>query len=61
LVAEFTAVVDSGGDVVTLRVAPPDSEVEPGEYRWDLERDGNGIVQTVLAGRVSVKGDITRV
>lgn len=61
LVAEFTVTVDPSGDFVTLRVDPPDSEVEPGVYRWDLERQQGGSPLTLLAGKLTVVGDITRV
>lgn len=61
LVAEFTITVEAAGDLITLRLDPPDSEVEPGGYRWDLERQQNGLPFTVLAGKLTVVGDITRV
>ncbi len=61
LVAEFMVTVDPSGDFVTLRVDPPNSEVEPGTYRWDLERQQNGSPLTLLAGKLTVVGDITRV
>jgi len=61
LVAEFVVSLEPSGDLLTLRVDPPDSEVEPGEYRWDLKRRANGNPKTILAGKVTVVGDVTRV
>lgn len=60
LVAEFDVSVAGNGTDVTLRLDPPASEVEPGKYRWDLERRSNGSPLTVLAGEIVVQGDITR-
>jgi hypothetical protein len=46
--------------VVVFFVGAPDTELDPGSYRYDVERTQGGVVETVLKGRLVVTGDITQ-
>jgi hypothetical protein len=62
LLATFSVTVSGpNNSELVLRVDPPDTVVEPGDYRWDLERTSSGRRKTLLAGKFKVVGDITDV
>jgi hypothetical protein len=54
-------VTDGAGGEVTVSLQDSVTEgLTPGEYVWDLEENASGFVSTVLAGVVTVLGDVTR-
>lgn len=53
-------VVNAATGVVVFSVAAPDTDIDPGQYRYDAERTQSGVVQTLVAGRLVVTGDITQ-
>lgn len=51
---------NASSGVVVFSVAAPDTDIDPGRYRYDVERTQSGVVQTLVAGRLTVTGDITQ-
>lgn len=58
----FTCTVDTEAATVTLDMAAATTAtITPGEYVFDLEQtDAEGLVQTIIAGKVTVLQDVTR-
>lgn len=52
--------VNAATGVVVFSVAAPDTDIDPGHFRYDVERSQGGTVETVVAGRLVVTGDITQ-
>lgn len=59
LLADFAVTLTDGGSLLTISLQPPDSELAPGTYRWDLKRTTGSVVERLLAGKLTVIGDIT--
>ena len=59
LLADFSMSLSGGGSILTILIQPPDTELAPGVYRWDLRRTSNGVLEVLLAGKLTVVGDIT--
>jgi hypothetical protein len=57
----FTPTVTGAAGQLTLTMlAAVSSTVPPGRWYWDLEETIAGVKDTVLAGRVTVRPDVTR-
>ena len=61
-VLSFTiAITNAANGVVTMSLAPEvTSSIDPGTYFYDFEENNAGYVTTLMAGKVSLTGQVSR-
>lgn len=62
---QITTPAQVGGDAVNgiLTISVPRANTDnlaPATYNYDVQQTGDGLVQTILIGKIKVVGDITR-